>query len=479
MPSPWFTVDQKGLARKLSRKGKEFALFELVQNAWDAPGVTTIKVSCTHKAGYMQLTVEDDSPAGFVNLDHAYTLFAPSIKETDPEKRGRFNAGEKFVFAISRTASVTTTTGTIKFGPAGRQHSKAKTERGTIVSCSIVASKDEFNEILLASKLLLVPKGIRFEVNGELMPSQASCITVPAKLRTEILNEHGILKQVERDTTVALHEGAPAYLYELGIPVMKISDRWSYNVGQKVPLTMDREAVTPAFLKSIRLAVVNSCYLELTQEDCNHTWVHEAVEDARCSKAAVAHYMDTRFSKKRVSFDPTDPEANKIAVSQGYTVVYGNMLSGEAWHQVKAAEAIKPAGQVTPSPKPFTPGAPPYKLMNNPTDEMLRVCEYSKNLGYLLLGCRIQVILANDPGWFPCAVYGPSGDLILNVGRLGYKWFALDNVVSARERINKLLIHEWGHHYSLDHLSSEYHEALCGLGAKLCEVAATGAVPKL
>jgi len=41
------------------------------------------------------------------------------------------------------------------------------------------------------------------------------------------------------------------------------------------------------------------------------------------------------------------------------------------------------------------------------------------------------------------------------------------------------LIHEWGHHYETDHLSSEYHEALCKIGAKLAEVVAAGNLPPL
>jgi len=32
-------------------------------------------------------------------------------------------------------------------------------------------------------------------------------------------------------------------------------------------------------------------------------------------------------------------------------------------------------------------------------------------------------------------------------------------------------IHEFGHEYSPDHLSAEYHEALCRIGAKLYSLA--------
>src|ERR1039458_8950790 len=41
----WFEVDRQGLARLLERKGKEFILFELIQNGWDEPGVTKVSVS--------------------------------------------------------------------------------------------------------------------------------------------------------------------------------------------------------------------------------------------------------------------------------------------------------------------------------------------------------------------------------------------------------------------------------------------------
>jgi hypothetical protein len=40
----WFEVDRQGLARLLERKGKEFVLYELVQNAWDEPGVRLVTV---------------------------------------------------------------------------------------------------------------------------------------------------------------------------------------------------------------------------------------------------------------------------------------------------------------------------------------------------------------------------------------------------------------------------------------------------
>ena len=39
------------------------------------------------------------------------------------------------------------------------------------------------------------------------------------------------------------------------------------------------------------------------------------------------------------------------------------------------------------------------------------------------------------------------------------------------EEVDRLLIHEFGHQYSGDHLSEDYHEALCRLGAGLKRLA--------
>jgi hypothetical protein len=57
-----------------------------------------------------------------------------------------------------------------------------------------------------------------------------------------------------------------------------------------------------------------------------------------------------------------------------------------------------------------------------------------------------------------------TGELIYNVGRLGWAYFEKPPV---REEHLALLIHEFGHGLSSDHLSKEYHDGICKLGAKL------------
>ena len=56
---------------------------------------------------------------------------------------------------------------------------------------------------------------------------------------------------------------------------------------------------------------------------------------------------------------------------------------------------------------------------------------------------------------------------MLNIAHLGNDWFnhGID------EAVDELLIHEFGHHYCGNHLDAQYHEALCGLGARLKRLA--------
>jgi len=44
------------------------------------------------------------------------------------------------------------------------------------------------------------------------------------------------------------------------------------------------------------------------------------------------------------------------------------------------------------------------------------------------------------------------------------------------EDVVRLLIHEFGHNTALDHLSSDYHEALCRIGAKLYALGRRGEI---
>jgi hypothetical protein len=472
--APWFEIDRKGLKKVLARKGKEFVTYELIQNSWDE-NTTKVNVSLkripnTRKA---ELIVEDDNPEGFADLSHAFTLFAESKKKGDVQKRGRFNLGEKLVLALCETAEISSTTGTVRFTESGRSRSKSKTASGSVFKGVLHMTDAEIKRCEEAVRQLLPPHGIQTFFNGVLIPSRPILSSLTAALATEIADEEGQLRPTTRKTTVEIYDTLPgetATLYEMGIPVVATEDRWHINVQQKVPLNVDRDNVSPSYLAYVRAHVVEHMQSDLTQEDANAPWVKEAINryGDELSNDTVNRIADLRFGEKRVSYDPSDPEANKLAVSQGYMVVHGASLSKPEWNTIRRAGAILPAGQVTPSPKPYGPNGRP--LTDVPKSEwtpnMRAVVAYAVNIARELMGVEIEVRVVNDSWWGFNATYGTSRVLTLNVGALGARWFD-----GPLENINDLLIHEFGHQYSGDHLSHKYYDALTALGGRLCTLA--------
>lgn len=475
----WFEVDKVGLGKLLERKGKEFILYELVQNAWDE---NTKHVSVSLQREYKRqtylLTVQDDNPDGFADLSHAFTIFAESSKKHDTQKRGRFNLGEKLVLALCEEASITSTKGSIIFNKKGRQRTNLTVSKGTVFTAKLKLEPDDEAAFEVAAHSLQPPKGITTIYNDRKIPSRDVVKAVDdVRLPTETTTPDGRLTRVTGTTTVEIlnkNPGEQSTLYEMGIPVVEIDCRWHVNILQKVPLNMDRDNVTPAYLGRVRALVTEWMAEILSEEDANSVWVRDAVErhGDELSQSTVNKIVGLRFGEKRVAFDPSDPEANALAVTKGFTVVHGPQMSKAEWTAAKRVGAILPAGQVTPSPKPFHADGQPLKLLPEAkkTEGITRFIDFAVRLGKELLDCDVKVTVANDIGWRFNAAYG-KGQLTVNVAALGYKWF--DPLPHENAKVVQLLIHEFGHHYAGNHLSEEYHDALCNLGGRCTQLALT------
>lgn len=472
----WFAVDKRGLGKLLERKGKQFILYELVQNAWDE---MTKRVDITLK--YLKagskialLEVRDDNPSGFSNLSYAFTLFAESEKKANAEQRGRFNLGEKLVLALCEEATIMSTTGSVIFDKDGRHHSSKKTATGSVFSAKLKLTAAEMEEFESAARRLLPPAGIDTYFNGELIQarpvlSKIEGVTLP----TELGDDQGVLRPTARKTNVEIVEPLPdetAMLYEMGIPVVETDGRWHINIGQKVPLNMDRDNVTPSYLGQVRALVAEHMADKLTPEDANSAWVRDAVtrHGETMEAETINRLAELRFGDKRVAYDPTDPEANALAVSRGYQLVHGGSMNKAEWAAVRRVGALLPAGQVTPSPKAFAENAID-NLRMQPEDKytpaMLSFVEYAKRIGKALMGFEPKVKLANDISWSCLGCYG-GRSLTINIAKVGYRWFE-----GPIARINDLLIHEYGHEYSSNHLSEEYYDALTRLGGDMSQLA--------
>lgn len=260
MSKPTFEVDKTGLAKILERRGKHFAVAELIQNAWDEDATeveVTLRPDKTPKGEpqMYELVVADNNPDGFKDLTHAYTLFAESEKKGKATKRGRFNLGEKLVIAMCERAVIETTTGSVLFNEGGRDHSDATTEFGSVFTGVMPMTKDEAAEVERVVHQLLPPEGVKTTFNGKQIEYREPVKVVEAKLATELADADGRIKRTTRKTTVAIHEpreGERGMVYELGIPVVETGDRWHVDVGQKVPVNLERDNVPPALMRDLR-----------------------------------------------------------------------------------------------------------------------------------------------------------------------------------------------------------------------------------
>lgn len=481
--SDWFTAHKEGLRqiaeRQVESRGYGILAAELYQNVMDTDA-TQCDISISKLPGrpLAQLIVIDNNPTGFTDLTHAWTVFAPSEKKGNPEKAGRFNLGEKVVLAFCKEASIETTSGTVIFNKDGRfEHPRRKRDVGTRFEATIACTEDHYINFLFSTAKILVRPGLKFTVNGRVIEPRTPLKTFNEALQTEIGDE---LRKSTRKCDVQIFQpltGEVPMLYELGIPVVETGDKWHVNVLQKVPLNVDRDNVTPAFLRSIRTFVLNNMFEQIKEEDTTSTWVNEAASDERCIAPALQTFRIKKYGEKAVAFDPTNPEANAEAVAHGFTLIPSRGLtSGQRENLYKhdflhsSSTEFPTAGKGAYS---TDPGATPVTLLDDDelTPDMIRIREYTLGVARRLIGKQINVEFVrvkSFPGkpWGAC--YG-RGHVLgqpmfhYNLAKLGKAWF--ENGVT--QDVDDLILHELGHEFESNHLSEKYYDALTMLGAKL------------
>lgn len=476
-------VDIKGLAAIVERPGMPSLAMELVQNALDADGVRSIHVELEKaKRQLYVLTVADDSPTGFRQLEHAWTMFQHTHKRADAELRGRFNVGCKRVFAHSLArglkASVQTTKGSVYFRQMERHTTDEATETGTIVTAQMRMSADDVRDFERTVFDLIVPEDIELFCGDARVAVREAKSSFECTLATEVADEEGVLRRRQRKTQIHLYavpEGRKARLYELGIPVCEMPKGFPFDVDvrQRVPLNVDRDNVTPAYMRKVVVEVLNCAHDLLSRDQLASGWAAESAADDRAKPEVLVSFMEAKFGDKYVAFDPTDLEANKRAAAAGYSVVGGRSLSPDMWTKVKGAGLIQRAGEVTPGHKVTVGEA---DSLGDAAIEPLKwrkgtqgTVDLARRVGKALLGFQPDVLVVNEPTASFQACYG-NRRLTLNVGRLGWSF-----VTSRGNRsfiaILELLVHEFAHEKVSDHLSDDFHEECCRLGAKLAWLA--------
>lgn len=460
----WVDVDMDGLKKILERRGKELAVYELVQNAWDE-NVTKVEVTLTRPVnGRSELVVTDDSPEGFRDLTDSYTMFAESYKKADPQKRGAFNLGEKYVLALCDEAAITTTTGRVSFDENGRHRSGKKLERGSEFRGSMRLKISEWEQMCAAVTKLIPPVPTFF--NEIEIATRQPLRSWTAPLPTVRADEEGNLRRTERKTTISLYAVEPdetPTLYEMGIPVIEFDCKYHVSIGQKVPLNVDRDNVPPSFASRVLVEVLNQTASSLTEEEAKENWVTTGASDPRCK--VIKTVMDKRFGEDRYSYNPNDPESNKIAISKGSMVIHGSVLPTGMWGNAKRDGAIAPP---PPSPKAHFSqfGRPPIER-DKWTDGMREFEEFAIRFARIVIGKSVTVSFYSDSDhWKAC--YGENGLCVAKKNCGGNRFFDGGAEVHHREWV-ELLIHEFSHDTVEDHLSSDFHEECCRIGATYAE----------
>lgn len=460
-------VDRRGLAKILEKRGKAFALFELIQNAWDTDATTVAIDLSRPKNGWSYLSVTDNDPKGFHDLSHAYTLFAESIKKGDPSKRGRFNLGEKLVLALCKWAEVRSTSGTVRFHEDGtREHMPAATDYGSVFEAEIRMTKAEYDDVCKRIWTLIAPLNCATIFNGQVLTRWQPLASFRCTLPTVMSDEEGNLKRTNRKTIVRIFEpsdGQKPMIYELGIPVVRHDGRFHIDVHQKVPVNLDRDNVPPSYLLKLQAQCFNVTHHLLSPDDSRETWVNDAIGHNDVEDQAVRFALKKRFGEKCFIWDPTDLEANNRLTAEGYTAIAGGTFGKDAWRKIRETGVVKRAGEISPTPH-AEDGAKTVPE-SSWTPGMHQVRALCHRLAEKLLGCEIDVQIVYGRGFQAC--FGTNGrrpQITFFFEVLGRRWF--DEWHRELDRTLDLVYHEFAHFYSGNHLSEEYYHALSSLAAR-------------
>jgi len=445
----WFDVSKDGLAQLQKGKSKTFIINELIQNAFDED-ITVCQVYISFLNNHLHLSVYDDSPRGFRELSHSYTLYADTYKRGDPKKRGRFNLGEKQVLSICKKATVETTTGTVIFDETGRHEKPEKTKKGSIVTIDLDATENEYKELLKHTQLLLVPEHIKFIVNDKVIKSKPVFKSFDCSLLTEIL-ENDVMRHRWRKTQVNLieHDNDKSYIYEMGIPIVETDCPWHIDIQQKIQLNIDRDNILQSYLQDLYAEVLNNTYDDV--EEPSALWVRTGMKDDRIKKETVEEIVTKRFGEKVASVNPFDPNANDEATSHGFNVIKGSQMSKEEWNQIKRYDIIKSTSTM------FGGTGLAEEKTVTPKDVQYVFAEFAQKVAREALKVNISVHFVRS-GISASAYYNPGAhSLTFNLSKLPGNFF--DDI--TQQNID-LLVHELGHEKG-NHTEHNYHKCITKL----------------
>ena len=439
-----FEVDTAGMRQLHADRRPEQLVKELVQNAFDERAANC-RVTVNHREDGVFIAVEDDAP-GFRDIRDAYTLMGETPKRMDPEKRGRFNLGDKEVLCLAVWGRIETAGWTVDFPPEGGRETKKNRKRsGTRVTALMPWGREEAERLLNRMPMIRPPEGTEYTVNKKRVERREAETVHSATLQSVIQAAPGEPVRPTRRRTDIHIMGArdeTGWLFEMGIPIQEIELPYDVDVQQKVPMPPNRDTVSERYLQDIYAEVLNAVHGLMREDDFRETWVRNALESQRPEPEAVRDTIEGRYGERVVTWS-TDTEANMQAADEGYQVVHPRNMSREELKNMREKGGLQSAGEVFGRPK-----TPEEILERSPRVDITGDGVKEEFAAWVVrlgahAGKEVQTVFVRDPrlrALATCTMNSSRPVMAFNLAFLEDGFFA-----GRGEKQLDLAIHELGH----------------------------------
>ena len=458
-----FAVASAGMSQLHSGRRPDHLIKELVQNAFDE-NPKTCRVTVHSTPDGVLVTVSDDGP-GFSDIANAYTLMADTPKRLNPEKRGRFNLGDKEVISVSTWSKIETVGWTVTFPQeGGRQVTPNRKKNGTTVTALMPwdqAQADDLSDRLAAIR---PPENTVYRINGKRVhrPIEMESIRAPLPTVVQAAPSQPLRNSVRQTQIHIISPGnsQESILYEIGIPIQPITTPYHIDVLQKVPMPPNRDTVSDAYLKQLYTIVLNAMHTHMRTEEFGQAWVKTAIENSKVLPEAVKKTINERYGPKVVTWS-SDTDANMNALDNGYQVLHPKTISKPELDNMRTLGGMPGAKELfgrDPSP------GPDVDVTGDKVKEQF--AQWVVELG-LIAGKSVTTNFVNNPKTrmlASCTANSDNPVMTFNIAQLG------DNFFAARGQHQlHLIIHELAHAFNNSRMSHgpKWGEACAHVGAVL------------
>ncbi len=314
----WFEISNVGWRVQTAGRLLASLIYEGIQNAFDQE-VTKVTVEVAAD----RITIEDNGSGGFADPKLAYTVYLTDKGES-AVMRGRHGRGLKEMISAMDSAVIESPGFTMSFDESGRAVGPGTRKRGTRVLLRRQNRPQEIEKCLATLRMLMPPEGVEVRINGKKITRAPRFAVLSGCSLDTVLTIDGAERQVARDATVTLlkprHSRERPHIFEMGLPIQPGSTPWHIDVGQRIPLSAQRDRIGDAYrLHLLALLFESLVPSTLGTEDLKEDWLSEAISRCRLSDQALRAYTQRAFPVRSVL--PGSPSHNDRARQSGANVL--------------------------------------------------------------------------------------------------------------------------------------------------------------